>query len=97
MARQTLNFLTDSSVAVVAEVREDLAGLSLEMLFNPNREAHRSSHGNVDELADAIEANVMAHMAEHGARIRRITMRHDPGPLTYGHLGRYGAPLIPIQ
>lgn len=93
--RQTLYFHTGTAVRIEVHAREDLAGLSVELLFNPPQEPFAIAPATADEAADLIEPRILQHLEEHGARLIRIVLRQDEGPLTYLHLGRYAVPLIP--
>ena len=35
------------------------------------------------------------HFEECDSVLREIRLRHDPSPLSYRQLGRYGVPLVP--
>lgn len=91
--RQTFYLLTDSSVRIEFHISDD-TGLQLISLCNPPRDPDIAEFETVEEMADAMEDRVIAHMEEHHARLRMIRLRHDPAPIGYEHLGRYGVPLV---
>jgi hypothetical protein len=93
--RQSFYFLTESAVRLEFHILEDLGGITLDTMHNPPREPDKVRFDSADALADGMAERVKFHLEEHAARLTRIRFRHDPAPITYAHLGRYGAPIIP--